>query len=484
MNATLRLVDLASLSPLLILLFGALLLILLESFAEQAARKYAFTLTVATILFAFAAAIYAPASQNALLTPWLRYDPLARFFSLFFLGIGLASTLLSSAFFQRFQASHSEYFFLLLSALFGLILIGSAADFLTLFLGLETLSVALYVLCAYMKQWEISREGAMKYFFMGALAAAFLLYGIALIYGAIGSTQLSGLLEAYHRLATHSDKMLFWGGVIFLTVGLASKAAVVPFHVWAPDVYEGASTPVTAFLSVGSKAGAFAALALIFLQTLPQFDIRWNMAVAFLAFPTLIYANLVALRQTQLRRFFAYSGISHSGFLLLPLAVGTEEALPALLFYLVVYAFATLGCFAVLALLDKRSGGVALHDLQGLFRSAPLQAGVLTFCLMTLAGLPPTVGFFAKFYVFKIAFEAGYYALVIVALLTTILSAIYYLRIVAILFSESAAEAKVEAFAPLRSFPATAVGLVSLIAMLFLSFIPEPLLAWLAFAPK
>ncbi len=472
MSTSLALNDFAALSPLLIVLCGSLLLLLLESFAEKSMKQWAFPLAFLFIAGALVAAIFAPSSQNPLLTPWIRFDTLARVFTIFFLCIGLGTTLLSTSYFKRFEASHGEYYFLLLSALFGLILIGASADFLTLFLGIETLSISLYVLSCYMKRWEPSYEAALKYFLMGALAAGFLIYGIALIYGAVGTTRFDALLDGYRSLTTTSGKALFLSGIALVTLGLAFEAAIVPFHVWAPDVYEGAPTPVTAFMAVGTKVGAFAAFVRVFMDAIPQFDPIWNQGIALLAIPTLIYANIVAIRQTQLRRFFAYSGISHAGFLLIPLAAGTPQALPALEFYLIVYSIATLGSFAVLAFLDSRDEGVFLKDLQGLFRRSPFIAALFTICLLTLAGIPPTAGFFAKFYIFKVAFQAGYYTLVIIGLLTTILSAYYYLRIIAIMFSQDPLEAKAAEF----SLPAALVGVISFAAILILSCYPAPLL--------
>jgi NADH-quinone oxidoreductase subunit N len=468
-------VDIAALSPLIILLVGALLLLLIESFAEPFSKKYAALVTSATLLIALFAAFYAPSSQNALLTPWIRFDSLSRLFTIFFLLIGLGATLLAISFFQRLEATQGEYFFLLLSALFGLILIGASANFLTLFLGLETLSIALYVLVGYIKMWTLSHEASIKYFLIGSLGAAFLLYGVALIYGATGSTGFEGLLAAYKGLSRSSEQTLALSGIALVTLGLAFKAAIVPFHVWAPDVYEGAPTPVTAFMAVGTKVGAFAAFARLFLVELPRFDPHWNQAIALLAFPTLIYAAYVALRQTELRRFFAYSGISHAGFLLIPLAASTQDALAALLFYLVIYALATLGCFAALAFLDDKSSDITLSSLNGLFRRSPLLASLLALCLLTLAGIPPTIGFFAKFYLFKTAYEAGYYALLVVALLTTILSAYFYLRFVAAMFAEAPAKES----PPAPSWPAALVGLVACASIIALSFYPAPLMSLL-----
>lgn len=473
---TLTPADFFALSPLLIVLGGSILLLLLESFIQPAAKRCAFWLALATLVLALADVFIAPGSDNPLLTPWLRFDPLAKLFTAFFLVIGIGSTLLAAAFFQRFNASRGEYYFLLLSSLVGLILIGAAADFLTIFLGLETLSIALYILCGYMKTWNHSRESAMKYFLIGALAAAFLLYGIALIYGAVGTTRLDALLAGYKGISSASGHVLFLSGVALVTLGLAFKATIVPFHVWAPDVYDGAPTPVTAFMAVGTKVGAFAAFAIVFLKFLPKFDPLWNEGISILAYPTLIYANYVALRQVQMRRFFAYSGISHAGFLLIPLAASTPDALPALLFYLAVYALATLGCFAVLAFLDQRSNGVVMSDLYGLFRRSPMLGGIMAVCLLTLTGIPPTAGFFAKFFIFKVAFEAGYYPLVIVGLLTTILSAYYYLRIVGVMFSETPHET--QSF--VRSWSAGIVGVIAVVSIIVLSFYPAPFMALLA----
>jgi NADH-quinone oxidoreductase subunit N len=475
MNATLTLNDLCAMSPLLILLVATLLVLIIESASSHVARRVSLPITIGALLLGLSISCQTPPGPDSLLTPWLRFDALSHTFATLFLGIGIVAALLSAAFFERFPATHGEYYFLLLSALFGLVLIGFAADFLTLFLGIETLSISLYVLCGYMKSWSRSHEASMKYFILGSLAAAILLYGIALIYGAVGTTRLDALASAYQGLVAESDRALFLAGVALVTLGLAFEAAIVPFHLWAPDVYDGAPTPVTAFMAVGTKVGAFVALTRVFLIALPDFDPRWNQGVALLAYPTLILANLIAIRQDFLRRFFAYSGISHAGFLLLPFAAGGPDALPALLFYLVVYGFATFGCFAILAFLDRTSSGVQLHDLQGLFKRAPGLATLLTLCLLTLAGIPPTVGFFAKLNIFKVALQAGYYGLVTVGLLTTIVSAYYYLRMVMVMLGEAPdAAVTVE-----RSWFATIAGVLVGVAIVGLSIYPAPLLAWL-----
>lgn len=464
----LTLLDFAALSPLLILLAGAMGLLLVEAFAPSVSKKYASSLTLCVLFLALLAAYKAPQSNHPLLTPWLAFDSLSRFFNLLFISIGVGCVLLASAFFRRYEASQAEYYFMILSLLFGMILIGASADFLTLFIGIETFSIPLYILCCYMKNWKISHEAAIKYFLTGALAGAFLLYGIALIYGAVGSTQLNQLLPAYQMLSNRTQIALFLAGIGFITVGLGFKIALVPFHSWAPDVYEGAPNPVTAFMAIGTKAGAFAAFIRIFLEALPNFNPYWSQGAEILVIMTLVYANTIALRQIQLRRFFAYSSISHSGFLLIPIIAGSVESVPALLFYLIVYSLATFGCFAVLAYLDDRKEGVVLEDFRGLFRKAPILAAVMTLSLFTLAGLPPTAGFFAKFYIFKVAFQQEYYSLVVVGLLTTILSVYYYLRIVSLMLSECLETAK----SPFYTWPAAVVGAASFTFIAYLSFYP------------
>jgi len=456
-------IDFFALLPFMIVLVTAIALLLVETFAEAFSKQYASWMTLAALIAAFIASMIAPESHQELLTPWIRFDALARFFTQFFLLIGIATTLLSSSFFQRFDASHGEYFFLQLSAIFGLMLIGASADFLTLFLGIETLSISLYVLCGYMKSWRFSSEAALKYFLMGSLAAAILVYGVALIYGATGTTSFADMSKGQQGI-------LLYSGIALVALGLAFEAAIVPFQLWAPDVYDGASTPVTAFMAVGTKAGAFAAFIRVFLGAFPHISF-WHEGIAFFAYPTLIYANIVALRQFQLRRFFAYSGISHAGFLLIPLVAGTPQAIPAMLFYLIVYAAATLGSFAVLSFLDERSEGVLLSDLSGLFKTSPYLAGTLSLCLLTLAGIPPSVGFFAKLYIFQVAFQAGYYSLVVVGLLTTIISAYYYMRIIAIMMSSEVSETK-----PLYTRPSIIVSALSAAIILLLTCYPEPIL--------
>lgn len=428
--------DCFAMSPLIILLCAALVLMLWSAFSKRLEGGIPCVITILFLLCALGMAGLAPPSEHPLLTRWVSFDPLARMFIFLFLIVGIVSAVLGEVALIATGTSRAEYFFFLVTSVAGLLLIGMAADLLTLFLGLEILSLSLYVWCGIVRGWERGREAAMKYFFSGALATVFLLYGIAMIYGGVGTTELALLYGRFQTLSTGGDTFLFLGGIGLLTASLAFKGALFPFHAWAPDVYEGAPTPVTAFMAIGTKMGAFAALARLFLLALPQFNLLWSSAVAWLAILTMGYANLLALRQSHLRRFFAYSGISHAGFMMLPLVVGGYESLLPLSLYLVVYGLATLAAFAVVISIDIGEQGASLHDLKGLWFRSPGLSVILILALLTLAGMPPTIGFFAKFYLFQMALQVGNVSLVVVGLLTTVLSAFYYLRIISLLFEE------------------------------------------------
>lgn len=423
--------DYISLLPFFVLLAGSLIVLLLESFFSHSSKTASFWMTVASIAGAALILFQVPAATSPLLTPWIQQDPFYKSASLIALGTGFLTLLMSILFFRQFKKGRGEFDFFLLMALMGLLFIASAADFLTLFLGLETLSLALYTLVGYMKQWRMSSEASIKYLLLGALGTALLLYGIALLYGALGTTSLTGLENRYASLTGIESLSFFWGGIVFITCGLLFKAAAVPFQFWAPDVYEGASTPVTAFMSVGVKAGAFFAFARVFAFGFQGLHPFFSEAIGTIAVITLLISNLIALRQLNLRRLFAYSGISHTGFLLIAVAIPGQQAIPALLFYLVIYAVATLGAFFVICLLDKDESGVYIHDLKGLSSRQPLLALLFAFSVLTLLGFPPTAGFFAKFFLFKSAIEAGLLWVVIAALLSTVISAFYYLRLIA-----------------------------------------------------
>jgi len=341
----------------------------------------------------------------------------------------LLALALAGDYVERARLEAGEFYALLLVAALGAMVMAGSRDLIMVFLGLETLSIPLYVLAAFARTDLRSQEAGMKYFLLGAFSTVFFLYGIALVYGVTGSTSLP-------RLAAASDTLMLRVGLGLLLIGLAFKAAIVPFHAWAPDVYEGAPLPVTAYMSVIAKVGAFAALLRLFPGTLHTQSVQWTGILAALSTLTMILGNLAALRQTSLKRLLAYSSIAHGGFLLIGVAAGTTRGAWGVAFYLLAYTLMTLGAFAV-ALMVTRRGEEAdqIADLTGLASRSPALAGAMTVFMVSLAGLPPTAGFVGKFYVFAAALDAGQTALAIVGVLASVVSAYYYLRVAYTMFS-------------------------------------------------
>ncbi|MGH2398322.1 MAG: NADH-quinone oxidoreductase subunit N [bacterium] len=337
---------------------------------------------------------------------------------------------MSGAYMERTRLETGEYYALLLSAALGALLMAASADLLLLFLGLETLSIPLYVLAAIARGDLRSQEAGMKYFLLGAFSTVFFLYGLALIFGAAGSTSLARVASA---AGTGSPLLL--AGIGLVTIGLAFKAAVVPFHAWAPDVYEGAPLPVAAYMSVIAKVGAFAAMIRVFVLALPGGVVPWGTALAVLSMMTMTLGNVAALLQSNLKRLLAYSSIAHAGFMLTGIIAANRAGTSAVVFYLLVYTLMTLGAFGVLLGLARRGEEADdISDLTGLAWRSPALAGAMTLFMVSLAGLPPTAGFFAKLYVFSAVLDAGYVAVVIVAVLTSVVSAYYYLRVAYTMF--------------------------------------------------
>lgn len=337
---------------------------------------------------------------------------------------------MSGAYMERTRLETGEYYALLLSAALGALLMAASADLLLLFLGLETLSIPLYVLAAIARGDLRSQEAGMKYFLLGAFSTVFFLYGLALIFGGAGSTSLARVASA---AGTGSPLVL--AGIGLVTIGLAFKAAVVPFHAWAPDVYEGAPLPVAAYMSVIAKVGAFAAMIRVFVLALPGGVVPWGTALAVLSMMTMVLGNVAALLQNNLKRLLAYSSIAHAGFMLTGIIAANRAGTSAVVFYLLVYTTMTLGAFGVLLGLTRRGEEADdISDLTGLAWRSPALAGAMTLFMVSLAGLPPTAGFFAKLYVFSAVLDAGYVAVVIVAVLTSVVSAYYYLRVAYTMF--------------------------------------------------
>jgi NADH-quinone oxidoreductase subunit N len=337
-------------------------------------------------------------------------------------------TLISLKYLSLQHTDHGEYYGLLLFALSGMMIMVSSRDFLVIFLGLEVLSMASYALAGLKRDDERSSEAAIKYFLLGSFASAFLVFGIALLYGAVFSTDISTIMNFFHVETNFS--LMALTGMAFIIIGFGFKIAVVPFHMWTPDVYQGSPTPVTAFFSVGPKAAGFAVLMRIFFPFWKEavnseifFHILWILSVL-----TMVVGNLVALRQKNVKRILAYSSIAHAGYILVAILAGDNSGL---LFYLTVYLFMNIGAFsAVIALSRKGKEFLELEDYSGIGFRYPWIGATFTVFLFSLAGFPPTGGFLAKFYIFSSAVHKGLVPLVIIGVLASLISVFYYLRIV------------------------------------------------------
>jgi NADH-quinone oxidoreductase subunit N len=400
-------------------------------------------------------------------------DSFSAFFEIAILIAAMFTVMMSLDYAAEHHIQGAEYYSLLLFSALGMMLMATAGDLIVIFLGLETMSITVYVLAGIARRDPKSTEAAMKYFLLGAFSTGFLLYGIALIYGATGTIKLGPIHDALATGAMSSNPMMLLG-VGMLVIGFGFKVAAVPFHMWTPDVYEGAPTPVTAFMAVGVKLAAFAAFLRVFLVHFGPIGPYWQAVLWVIAALTMTGGNVIALVQTNIKRMLAYSAIAHAGYLLLGMAAGVQSG-PAILYYLLGYAFTNLGAFSVVIALERR--GVSsdlISDFRGLAERQPLLAGAMTIFLLSLAGIPPLAGFVGKFYIFSSALHQGYIGLVIIAVLNSVASAYYYFYVIVAMYMQ---EGGVE-IARMSTRPAlvAAIGLAAL-ATIVIGAYPEPYIA-------
>jgi NADH-quinone oxidoreductase subunit N len=396
-------------------------------------------------------------------------------FALFFNGIFCLTTalvlLLSVGYVRRQGIEGGEYFVLLLFAAVGMMLMASALDLLIVFLGLELMSLSLYVLAGSFRTRASGNEASMKYFLLGAFSSSFFLYGIALLYGATGTTSLAGIGAALGTGGAARDPLVL-AGLALLMVGFGFKTSAVPFHQWAPDVYQGAPTAVTALIATGSKAAAFSALLRVVVAT-RALQPDWTTLLWILAVLTMTVGNVIAIAQRNLKRMLAYSSVAHVGYMLVGLVAGSDVGAAAVLYYLVVYSLGTVGAFGVILLLERqdRAEAVDLDAYGGLAARHPVLALALTVCLISLIGLPPTAGFVGKFYLFSAAIQGRFYWLGVIAVLNSVIAAYYYLRLIVYMYMR-------EPEAPITSLtPSFAGGLALAVALIgtgVLGVMPAP----------
>ena len=468
--------DIAATLPEITLASGAMALLMLGVFTRKASGEL--VLWLAVLLLAVAGFFVATSSGTATaFGDSFIVDAFARMLKLLTL-VGAAVALLMSADYWREQGGLKfEYPVLVLLAATGMLMMISANDLIALYVGLELQSLALYVVAAFKRDSARSAEAGLKYFVLGALSSGMLLYGASLVYGFTGSTNFAVIAAAVQPSGANIGLVF---GLVFLMAGFAFKISAVPFHMWTPDVYEGAPTPVTAFFAAAPKLAAMALTVRVLIAAFPAVTAEWRQIVVFLAIASMALGAFAAIGQTNIKRLMAYSSIGHMGYALVGLAAGTPEGVAGVVFYLAIYLAMTLGTFA--CILAMRRGGRMVEDidaLSGLSRTNPSMAFLLAMLLFSLAGIPPLAGFFAKFYVFLAAIHAGLYALAVIGVLLSVVGAYYYLRIIKIMYFDAPAER----FEPMPLTLAAALGLSGIFVLVY-SVYPAPLVEAAGLAAK
>ncbi len=476
MEISIPTLDLLVIAPEIVVLATALLVMMADLFLGKEQKSRLAWLGLVGVLVAAALSYYIWDGTDPQLQDMLAADGYALFLNLIILTVAALAILFSVDYAARTGLAQGEYYTLLLLSTTGMMLMAAAVNLITIFLALEILSIALYVLVGLNRTERRSGEAALKYLLLGSFASGFLLYGMALVYGQAGTVSLAGVRD--YVLTLGSFPLLLAVGLGLMIVGLGFKVALVPFQMWAPDVYQGAPTSVTAFMSVGAKAAGFAALGRVVLHTFGDLQAGWVWVLAVLAALTMTVGNLAALRQTNLKRLLAYSSIAHAGYILVGVAAGNELGTSGLLFYLFAYAFVNVAAFAVIIAAGRMQGmaeqGETLADLAGLAARKPGLAAAMALFMLSLAGVPPLAGFLAKFYVFGAAVQAGLTWLAIFGVINSVVSAYYYLRVVVTMYMQESTAPETVA-SPVCPALQVGVGLAA-VAIVVLGVWPAPIL--------
>lgn len=460
------------LSPELVLTAGGLLVLCLSVFVDKAREEFLGFFSVLLVALTGAALAFVAASpardQGAILGGMFVVDNFAVFFKVLILLSLLLAILASVRFVGEAPYPGGEYYALLLFTGVGMLFMVSGHNLISIYVALELMALSSYILAGYFKGELKSTEAALKYFVLGAFSSGILLYGLSLVYGVAGKMGLPELAQAFAQ-PVKSNLLLV--GILLILSGLLFKIAAVPFHVWTPDVYEGAPTPVTAFFAVGPKLAAYAILARIFYVAFPAFHADWGLIVALVAAATMILGNLAALLQNNVKRMFAYSSIAHAGYALLGvLGFQTDFGLWGILIYLLAYTFMNFGAFALIIFLETRGyAAESVSDFNGLARRNMGAAVVMLLFLLSLAGIPPTAGFIGKYYLFTAAMKAGYAWLAVLAVLASAVSLFYYFRIAAAMFFAEDDGATLR-----RSYALTAAVVICAVGTLIVGVAPQP----------
>jgi NADH-quinone oxidoreductase subunit N len=474
MDGTAFLQGTGALVPHLTVLITGLVILTLDLFLTARSRFLNEVVGLAGLALAFVLAVLQHGDPRMVFMDMAVVDNLSVFFHATFILIALLTVLMSASFVRRVDIASGEYYALVLFATTGFMFVASAANLVMLFLAIETLSIATYILAGMHRHEQRSLEAAFKYFILGAFSSAIFLYGIATVYGALGHMNI---IQVAATVAQGEITPLLMFGVALLIVGLGFKVAAVPFHMWAPDVYDGAPTAVTAFMSAGPKAAAFAALLRVFFQGFGEASMAayWAPVFAVLAALTMILGNLSALQQVSIKRMLAYSSIAHAGYAFVALVTLDALGAASILYYMVAYTFMSLGAFAVLTVVAKRGERHhAFSDYSGLASTNPILAAVMTLFMFALAGFPPTAGFAGKFYVFSAAVKSGYYTLAIIGVLTSVVSIFYYIHVIRVMYMQEPGDGG----SPIRVSATTCTLLgVTVLGTLYMGVFPGSILS-------
>ena len=473
MNLTLQ--DYQTILPVIVLTAWACVLLLLDVFVIKRKGVTAL-LAAAGLAVTLSLTIYQTGLTSSGFSNMVTLDGFSIFVNALQLVSGLLGVALAYGYVKRMGIERGEYYTLLLFSIIGMMLMAQAADLIMIFIALELLSIPLYVLAAFNRAQSASDEAGLKYFLLGAFSAGFLVYGITLVYGATGSTNLTQISAA----ASNGTGLLLTIGAALILVGFGFKVAAVPFHMWTPDVYQGAPTAVTGFMSSGAKIAGFAALLRVFATAFPAISIDMTDVLWALAALTMIVGNLIAVSQTDMKRLLAYSSIAHAGYILMAFVpYGNSDpkiastAIAAGLFYLVAYVVTNFGAWGVVIALEKKEGkGLAIEDYSGLGKKHPALAAAMTVFVLSLIGFPPTLGMVGKFYLFRSVIDGGFTGLAIIGVLTSLISAFYYLRVVVNMYMKDGDPATERE--PWLALTTGAMAIVTVVV----SLVPQFLFAW------
>lgn len=461
--------------PEIILTLTGVLIMVLEPLTREESKWNLAWIAFAALAASLFASILVMGNGGYAFNRMLVVDGFGTFFRVLVCTVGLLTIMLSMSYLDREKHQQGEYYALLLFSITGQCIMATANELIMVFIGIEVSSIASYVLAGYIKDDKRSNESAMKYFLLGSFATAFLLYGVSWIYGLTGTTNLDGIRAALVEPNFASGESLIGFAAALMAVGFAFKVAAFPFQAWAPDVYQGAPAPISAFMSVGPKAAAFAVFLRVFRTGFAPVSDRWEPIVALVALATMTVGNFAALRQTNIKRLLAYSSIANAGYILVAVTSRSELGVQAVMFYLAAYVAMTMGAFAIITHFSRQGERfVEIGDLSGLAARQPVLAGLFTVFALSMIGVPLTAGFFGKFYIFNAALDSHLVWLTVIGLLNSALAAYYYLQILVVMYMHEPGAA-VEEMEPLSPGINIAVW-VSAVATLVLGIFPDVLL--------